>query len=70
VEGVAEAIRQAVLMPHDERRKRMQRMRQKIRSQDIFWWVDTFQRAIRDEELGESESFEVYPPPTEVEVRD
>lgn len=68
VEGVAKAIRQAVLMPKDERRQRMQRMRKKIRSQDIYWWVKTFQRAIRDEELGESEDFEAYPPPTGVAV--
>lgn len=67
VEGVAEAIHRAVAMPEEERRERMQRMREKIRSQDIFWWVDTFRRAIRDEELGDSEDFDVYPPPTGVQ---
>ncbi len=66
VEGVADAIKEACDMPQTERRKRMQRMREKIRRHDIFWWVDTFRRAARHEELGESESFEVYPPPAGV----
>jgi trehalose 6-phosphate synthase/phosphatase len=64
VEGVAEAIHRACTMPVEERRARMQRMRKKIREEDIFWWVDSFRRAARGEDLGSSEDFEVYPPPT------
>jgi len=39
-EGVAEAIRRAVSMPEAERRLRMNRLREQIRRQDLFWWVD------------------------------
>ncbi|MCG8531874.1 MAG: trehalose-6-phosphate synthase [Desulfovibrionales bacterium] len=42
VEGVAAAIRHAYFMEEGERRKRMDRMRESIRTNDIFTWVDTF----------------------------
>jgi trehalose 6-phosphate synthase len=45
IRGVSEAIRVAHAMPAEERTARMRRMRRSIRSQDVFWWVDTFLRA-------------------------
>jgi trehalose 6-phosphate synthase len=45
VEAVAEAIRDAVLMPQAERVARMRRLRRAVRRQDVFWWVDSFLRA-------------------------
>lgn len=42
VEGVAAAIHQAYMMDEGERRKRMDRMRESIRKNDIFKWVDSF----------------------------
>ena len=45
VEAVAEAIRDAVLMPERERVARMRRLRRAVRRQDVFWWVDCFLRA-------------------------
>jgi trehalose 6-phosphate synthase len=45
VEAVAEAIRDAVLMPEPERLARMRRLRRAVRRQDVFWWVDCFLRA-------------------------
>jgi trehalose 6-phosphate synthase len=45
IEGVGDAIQRAVTMPLEERRHRMRRLRQIIRRQDIFWWVDAFLEA-------------------------
>ncbi|HEX7053625.1 MAG TPA: trehalose-6-phosphate synthase [Burkholderiales bacterium] len=45
IEAVAEAIRDAVLMPEAERVARMRRLRRAVRRQDVFWWVDGFLRA-------------------------
>lgn len=45
VEAVAEAVRDAVLMPEGERVARMRRLRRAVRRQDVFWWVDCFLRA-------------------------
>jgi trehalose 6-phosphate synthase len=45
IEAVAEAIRDAVLMPAPERIARMRRLRRAVRRHDVFWWVDGFLRA-------------------------
>jgi len=42
VNGVSDAIHQACTMQREERRTRMTSLRQIIRDQDIFWWLDTF----------------------------
>lgn len=42
VEGVASAIHQAYTMDKKERMKRMDRMRESIRKNDIYKWVDSF----------------------------
>ena len=42
IEGVADTIYRAVLMPAEERRTRMRRMRASIKRHDVFWWVDIF----------------------------
>ncbi len=63
VEDVAEAIHTACTMPEEERRARMGRIRDKIRKEDIFWWVDVFLKAARGEDLGEWSSLDAYQPP-------
>jgi trehalose 6-phosphate synthase/phosphatase len=62
VEGVADAIHRAFTMPRDEVKRRMQAMRHTIRKTDVSWWVDTFLKAARDEDLGESAKLEFYRP--------
>jgi trehalose 6-phosphate synthase len=42
IEGMADALVQALELPADERRARMDRMRRVVAEQDIFWWVDRF----------------------------
>jgi trehalose 6-phosphate synthase len=60
VEGVAEAIHRACTMTEEDRKGRMSRMREKIRREDIFWWVDLFRRVLRDEDLGEWTEADVF----------
>jgi alpha,alpha-trehalose-phosphate synthase [UDP-forming] len=45
LEGVAEAIRRAVLMTRQERRPAMRRLRRTIQRQDIHWWTERFLQA-------------------------
>jgi trehalose 6-phosphate synthase/phosphatase len=51
VEQTANAIRDAFYMRSAERRYRMKRLRRNVRTQNIFWWVDSFMRAATDKEL-------------------
>ena len=46
IEGVAEAIHHAYDMSIDERRWRMRRLRNSVARRDVFWWVDSFLRAV------------------------
>lgn len=40
IEGVAEAVKEALEMPQDERRRRMRRMRSYLAAHDVHAWVD------------------------------
>jgi trehalose 6-phosphate synthase len=62
VEGVANAIHRAFVMPEDERKQRMDKLRQKIRETDVEWWVDTFLKAADDEDLGDARTVDAYRP--------
>lgn len=52
VEGVADTLYRAFTMSDEERRARMRRMRRSIRESDIFWWVDSFLRAVIAKDLS------------------
>jgi trehalose 6-phosphate synthase len=45
IEGMADALKTAFDMDEEERRWRMEEMRQILREQDIFWWVDYYLQA-------------------------
>jgi trehalose 6-phosphate synthase len=62
IEGVADAIYQAFRMDPAERRMRMRRLRQSIRKQDIFWWVDSFLHAAISTHLESFPVLEDYQP--------
>jgi alpha,alpha-trehalose-phosphate synthase [UDP-forming] len=51
IEGVADAIHRAAAMHPEERQARMRRMRNSIREQDVFWWVDSFLRTAITKDL-------------------
>ena len=46
----------------DERRRRMERMREQVRARDIFWWTETFLKAAKDENLGADDEVEQWRP--------
>jgi alpha,alpha-trehalose-phosphate synthase [UDP-forming] len=43
-EGMAEHIYRAVVMPREEKRERMRLMRELVRRNDIYWWLERFLR--------------------------
>ncbi len=42
VEGTADALKQAMEMPEEQRRRRMRAMQEVLAQQDIFWWVERY----------------------------
>ena len=62
VEGVAEALRAAVLMPEAERRTRFRKLRRIVGDHDIHHWLDTFLRAAADRPLSDFPLVEDYLP--------
>jgi trehalose 6-phosphate synthase len=51
IAGIADAIYQACHMGFDERRKRMRALRKIVKKTDIYWWVDTFLKAVFSHDL-------------------
>ena len=45
IEGMADTLKAALDMSEEERRRRMEGMREILREQDIFWWVDYYLQA-------------------------
>jgi trehalose 6-phosphate synthase len=68
VEGTAEAIRQAVTMPLEERQQRTERLRKGVRRQDIFWWVDGFLQAAAGRRLDDFPVIQRYVEQLEVKA--
>lgn len=52
VEEVARSIRHAIEMSHDERRRRMRRMRRTVRERNIYWWAAELVGAVADVRCG------------------
>ena len=61
-EGMADAIYQAFTMSQEEKRKRMKMLRNVIRKQDIYWWVDSFLQAAIERHLDSFPLLEDYVP--------
>ncbi len=61
VEQTADAIYNAFRMTQSERRYRMRKLRRNIRTQNVFWWVDSFMRAAF-KELRDFPTLEEYIP--------
>jgi trehalose 6-phosphate synthase len=55
VDEVAEAIHQALTMPADERRKRMQKMRESVAENNIYRWAGKFLSALLKFEVSDNE---------------
>ncbi|TVR50792.1 MAG: trehalose-6-phosphate synthase [Gemmatimonadales bacterium] len=64
VEDVAATIQRACGLPEEERRRRMALLQDRIRSEDIHWWVRTFLDAAKGRGEGdEVEPLKRYVPP-------
>jgi len=66
-EGTADAIYQAFSMERAEKRKRMRRLRESVRRQNIFWWVDSFLDAAFSRKLWDFPSVEEYVPEMQID---
>lgn len=64
VNGMADAIYQAVNMSPAERRGRMHKMRQVVSNTDVYWWANSFVDALREPQRIEIEMDEVEYLPT------
>jgi trehalose 6-phosphate synthase len=62
IEQTADALHAAFRMSPGERRYRMRKLRRNVRTQDVFWWVDSFMRAAIDKELRDFPVLEEYIP--------
>ena len=62
VEQTADALYHSFRMTPSERRYRMRRLRKNVRTQDVFWWVDSFMRAAIDRELHDYPVLHEYIP--------
>lgn len=63
IEGTAEALHVAFMMDHDERRRRMRRMRATVRRYDIYRWVESFLDAAASRHLHDFPMVSEYIPP-------
>ena len=66
VEGVAVAIYKAFIMDDRERKARMKKLRQSIRKQDIYWWVNSYLDAAIAKTLDGFPVMEDYVPVVEM----
>jgi len=53
IEETAAAYREALLMPRDERRRRMQRMREEVETNNVYRWAGKFLSALTKFEFRE-----------------
>jgi trehalose 6-phosphate synthase len=67
IEGMADALKQAFDMDEEERHRRMHRMQEILREQDIFWWVDYYLGAALGEVPEDVRPPKEYFPPISVE---
>jgi trehalose 6-phosphate synthase len=66
-EGVADAIRRSIQMGSAEKRQRMKRLRDGVKRQDIYWWVNSFLSAGIDRKLDTFPIIEDYVPQFDLE---
>jgi trehalose 6-phosphate synthase len=66
-ERVADAVRWSIQMSTAEKRQRMKRLRDAIKRQDIYWWVDSFLSAGIARKLDTFPIIEDYLPQFDIE---
>ncbi len=66
IEGIADTIDLACRMGPDERKKRMRALRRIVKKTDIYWWVDTFLKAVFSHDLDTLGPLEDYVPSRDI----
>jgi alpha,alpha-trehalose-phosphate synthase [UDP-forming] len=67
IEGMADALKTAFQMSEEERRRRMETLREAVREQDIFWWVDYYLQAAVGTAPDDLRTLKEYFPPMGLE---
>ena len=62
IEGVADTIYTALMLPPTDTKKRMRKMRRNVQRYDVFWWVRVFLNAAISKELGDFPIIDEYTP--------
>jgi trehalose 6-phosphate synthase len=65
VEGMADTLFYATQMDPGERRRNMQKLRRGVQEEDIFWWVDSFLKAVFAHDLKDFPPLSDYFPAME-----
>jgi trehalose 6-phosphate synthase len=66
VEGMAETLYEAIHMPMDERKERMEKMQTRVRRQNVYWWADRYLSAAFGESLKSFRGEREYLPQTDL----
>jgi trehalose-6-phosphate synthase len=67
IEGMADALKAAFDLGEEERRCRMEGMRETLSTQDIFWWVDYYLQAALGTVPDDYRAIKEYFPPMDFE---
>ncbi len=67
IEGMADALHEALAMPAEERLRRMRAMQKVLSEQDIFWWVDVYLRTALGEAVPDFRTPKEYFPQLDME---
>ena len=67
IEGMADALKAAFDLGEEERWRRMEGMRETLREQDIFWWVDYYLQAALGTVPDDYRAMKEYFPPMDFE---
>jgi len=62
IEGTANALSRAFNMSLHERKIRMRNLRQNVQNQDVFWWLSSFLKAIKQLKISTFPKVDEYIP--------
>ncbi|HHE46166.1 MAG TPA: trehalose-6-phosphate synthase [Bacteroidetes bacterium] len=69
IEGTADAIYEAYKMPLEEKKYRMHQLREIVKRNDIYKWVDDYLQAALSKQLNDFPSLDEYVPQIDVDFR-
>ncbi len=62
IEGMSRAIYRAFNMPLEEKNQRMRNLRENVKREDVFWWVNSFLNAAIEKDLSSFPQMDEYFP--------